>query len=131
MSVQESLHFSAKECQDLVAVVMHFSAGECQWQAAGSAVCPVCHQEEGVKMREALDKWLKKQNIEMSIDAAHSLCSSLELDGEKVDECLGLCYQLEKGSINRADFINGLSLLTGKKPEEVAEMLKRRLSGNG
>ena len=62
----------------------------------------------------------------MSVDTAYSLCNSLGLDGEKVDECLGLCYQLEKGDISQADFTSGLSLLTGKKPEEVLEMLRNK-----
>ena len=75
-------------------------------------------------MREGLNKWLKKQNINLSADTAHLICSSLGLDGDKVDECLGLCYQLEKGDINEADFTGGLCMLSGKKDEEVAEILK-------
>lgn len=75
-------------------------------------------------MKEAMQKWLKRHQITFSTDTANSICSSLGLDGEKVDECLGLCYQLEKGDINEADFTGGLSLLTGKKPEEVMEVLR-------
>lgn len=74
-------------------------------------------------MREALNRWLKKQNVSLSADTAHSLCNSLGLDGERVDECLGLVYQFEKGDIDQADFTGGLCVLTGKEPEEVAEVL--------
>lgn len=75
-------------------------------------------------MREALNRWLKKQGVDLAVDTAHSLCDSLGLDGEKIDSCLGLCYQLEKGEINEADFTGGLCVLTSKKPEEVAKILK-------
>ena len=53
-------------------------------------------------MRERMEKWLQKFQITF----------------------LGLCYQLEKGDINEADFTGGLCVLTGKKPEEVAEVLR-------
>lgn len=75
-------------------------------------------------MKQAMEKWLNRHQITFSIDTAHSLCNSLGLDGENVDECLGLCYQLEKGNIDNGEFTAGLSLLTGKKPEEVAEVLR-------
>lgn len=75
-------------------------------------------------MRQAMKKWLHRFQITFSADTANSICNSLGLDGEKVDECLGLCYQLEKGDINEADFTGGLALLTGKKPEEVVKILK-------
>lgn len=75
-------------------------------------------------MREALNKWLKRQNVSLSANTAHLICSSLGLDGDKIDECLGLCYQLEKGNINEADFTAGLCVLTGKKPEEVGGILR-------
>ncbi|GAI04831.1 unnamed protein product [marine sediment metagenome] len=75
-------------------------------------------------MREAMKKWLSRHQITFSADAANSICSSLGLDGEKIDSCLGLCYQLEKGDINEADFTGGLCVLTGKKPEEVMGVLK-------
>lgn len=81
-------------------------------------------------MREALNRWLKKQGIELSADTAHSLCNSLGLDGDKVDSCLGLCYQLEKGEINEADFTGGLCVLASKKPEEVAKLLSK-VGGKG
>jgi len=75
-------------------------------------------------MKEAMKKWLHKYQTDFSTDAVHSLCNSLGLDGEKVDGCLALCYQLEKGDIDNGEFTVGLGLLTGKKPEEVAEVLR-------
>lgn len=75
-------------------------------------------------MRKAMEKWLQKRQIAFDANTARSICDSLGLDGEKVDECLGLCYQLEKGDINEAELIVGLALLTGKKPEEVVEVLR-------
>lgn len=80
-------------------------------------------------MRQALEKWLNKFHQSFSIDTAHSLCNNLGLDGEKVDECLGFVYQFEKGNINEADFTVGLGVLTGKKPEEMAKVLKGMKAG--
>jgi hypothetical protein len=62
--------------------------------------------------------------MNFDIDTAHLICDNLGLDGEKVDACFGLCSQLEKAEINDADFTVGLSTLSGKKPEEVVNVLK-------
>lgn len=81
-------------------------------------------------MRKAMEKWLDRFHQSFSIDTANSICNSLGLDGEKVDECLGFCYQLEKGEINEADFTGGLCVLTGKKPEEVVGILRNVKAGS-
>lgn len=74
-------------------------------------------------MKEAMSRWMDKYRITFSIDTARSICDSLGLDGENVDECLAFCYQLEKGDISEADFTGGLCMLSGKKPEEVMGVL--------
>lgn len=75
-------------------------------------------------MKEALNKWLKKQNINLSTDTAHSLCNNLGLEGDKLDGCYGLVSEFEQNRIDAADLLSGLSLLSGKKPEEVGEILR-------
>ena len=80
-------------------------------------------------MKEALNKWLQKFHQTFDADTAHSLCSRFGLDGEKADECLGLCYQLEKGDITETDFTGGVCVLTGKEPEEVMGVLRGMKSG--
>lgn len=75
-------------------------------------------------MRKSMEKWLHKFQIPFSADTANSVCNSLGLDGEKMDECIGLCYQFEKGDIDNGEFTGGLCVLTGKEPEEVVGILK-------
>jgi len=71
-----------------------------------------------------MEKWLKRHQIAFSADTANSICNSFGLEGEKADECLGLCYQLEKGDIDNGEFTGGLCVLTGKEPDEVMGVLK-------
>ena len=75
-------------------------------------------------VKDSLNQWLNKRNITFDIDDAHSVCSRFGLGGEKVDVCLGLCYQLEKGDIDQTEFAGGLCVLTGKEPDEVMGILR-------
>lgn len=75
-------------------------------------------------MREAMQKWLHKFQTDFNIDDANSLCNSFGLDGEKMDWCLSLCYQLEANKITQPEFTGGLCVLTGKKAEEVVGILR-------
>lgn len=74
-------------------------------------------------MRQQLDKWLKRQKIDLSVDTAHSICSSLGLEGEKLDGCYMLVADLEQGRIGNSEFTAGISVLTGKEPEEIMRAL--------
>ncbi|MBA7608346.1 hypothetical protein ES703_15523 [subsurface metagenome] len=75
-------------------------------------------------MKEAMKKWLKRHQITFSADTANSICNKFGLEGEKIDGCLMLCYQLDKGEIDNGEFTGGLCVLTGKKPEEVMGILR-------
>lgn len=75
-------------------------------------------------MKQAMKKWLHRHQITFSADTANSICNKFGLEGEKIDGCLMLCYQLDKGEIDNGEFTGGLCVLTGKKPEEVMGILK-------
>lgn len=75
-------------------------------------------------MRQAMEQWLRKHQMNFSIDLIQSLCDKLELDEEKKDGCRMLAIDLEQDRITEPEFTAGLSVLMGKKPEEVMEMVK-------
>jgi len=55
-------------------------------------------------MKKAMEKWLNQRQITFDPNTANSICNKFGLDGEKADECLGLCYQLESAKITQAEF---------------------------
>jgi hypothetical protein len=59
-----------------------------------------------------------------SVDTANSLCNRFGLDTEKMDGCYMLVADLEANRITQEEFTAGLSVLTGKEPEEVLGILK-------
>jgi len=75
-------------------------------------------------MKQSMEKWLKRRQIAFNPNTANSICDRFGLDGEKADQCIGLCYQLESDKITQAEFTGGLALLTGNEPEEVMGVLK-------
>lgn len=76
-------------------------------------------------MKEALNKWLKKRELpEINTEEAKGLCNKLGLEGDKYDSCIALVWQTEKGDVSGPEFLAGLSVITGKEPEEVVETLR-------
>ncbi len=74
-------------------------------------------------MKEAMNKWLERFHQTFDADTAHLICDRIGIDKDKVDDCLGLCYLLDKGSLNEAEFTVALGMLAEKEPEEVMEIL--------
>lgn len=75
-------------------------------------------------MKKAMQKWLKRHQMTFSVDTANSLCNRFGLDTEKMDGCYMLVADLEADRITHEEFTAGLSVLTGKEPEEVMGILK-------
>lgn len=75
-------------------------------------------------MKKAMQKWLKRHQMTFSVDTANSLCNRFGLDTEKMDGCYMLVADLEADRITQEEFTAGLSVLTGKEPEEVLGILK-------
>ncbi|MBA7537515.1 hypothetical protein ES705_29784 [subsurface metagenome] len=75
-------------------------------------------------MKNAMQKWLERHRMTFSVDTANSLCNRFGLDTEKMDGCYMLVADLEADRITQEEFTAGLSVLTGKEPEEVLGILK-------
>jgi hypothetical protein len=78
-------------------------------------------------MRDSLDTWLKKYPTDFDPSEADRLCTEvLGLEGNDIDGCVSLVAALEKESIDRDKFTDGLCDLTGKTPEELHAIIKSR-----
>ena len=77
-------------------------------------------------MQQALSNWLKKKDMDVDIAAANALCKRLKLDDDKTEGCIRLATDFELDRIDDKDFMMGLSILSGKHPEELAKIIKEK-----
>jgi len=78
-----------------------------------------------MSIAESMKTWLDKYQIDVNKQEVESLCKSLGVTGEKLDECMAYAIAMEQGEITGDEMLTALTTVVNKPIDEVVKLIKK------